>query len=309
MGLMRVIITGGAGMIGRALTASLVRDGHEVVVLTRSPEAGRPRSNAGAGAGQVRYVGWDSRTARGWGNLVDGAAIVNLAAESLEAGRWTSERRARILGSRVNAGRAVTEAVRGASVKPIVVIQPSGSNYYAPAGGREIDENGRPDDGFLGQVARQWEASTEEVEGLGVRRAITRSGVVLSMEGGALPRIVQPFRFFVGGPVGGGRQWLPWIHIHDEAGVIRHLIDREDLSGPFNACAPHCITNGELARTIGAVLHRPALVPVPGFVLKVLFGEMASLVLEGERLVSNRLLNSGYRFRFPNLRAALEDLL
>jgi uncharacterized protein (TIGR01777 family) len=300
---MRVIITGGTGLVGRPLAAGLAEDGHEVIVLSRHPE-GAGRLPAG-----VRAARWDGATAEGWGHLVEGAgAVVNLAGENLSAGRWTAERKARIVASRVNAGQAVVEAVKSAQQRPAVVVQSSAVGYYGPHGDEAVDESSPAGPDYLSRIALQWEASTQEVEGLGVRRAIIRTGVVLSRYGGALPRLLLPFRFFVGGTVGSGRQWFPWIHIVDEVRAIRFLIDRPEARGPFNLSAPNPVTYASLARTLGRVLHRPALVPVPGFALRLLFGEMATVLLEGQREVPAALLRLGFTFRYPELAPALRDL-
>jgi len=200
-------------------------------------------------------------------------------------------------------------AVQAADQKPGVVIQSSAVGYYGPHNAEVLTEEALPGADFMAQVAVDWEASTAEVEAFGVRRAIVRSGVVLSMAGGALPRLVQPFRFFVGGRLGSGKQWFSWIHMDDEVGAIRCLIDRPEARGTFNLTAPDPVTNAALARTVGQVLGRPALFPVPAFVLRLLFGEMATTVLDGQRVLPDRLLALGYAFRHPALQPALTDLL
>ncbi len=241
---MRVIITGGTGLIGRALAASMTADGHEMVVLSRNPQhaAGLPSG--------TRLVCWDGATPQGWGHLVEGAgAIVNLAGENLSEGRWTTDRKARFTSSRVNAGSAIVAAIRAAGQKPGVLIQSSAVGYYGPHGDEIVGENSPCGRDFLARVCVEWEASTQDVERLDVRRAIIRTGVVFSAQGGALPRMLLPYRFFVGGPIGRGRQWIPWIHIADEVRAIRFLIERTEAEGPFNLCAPHPVTNATLART------------------------------------------------------------
>ncbi len=301
---MRVIITGGTGLIGRALAASLAGDGHEVIVLSRNP--GRAK---GLPPG-VRAIGWDGASAQGWGQWVDGAAaIVNLAGENLAEGRWTPERRRRIQGSRQRAGHAVMQALEAAAARPAVLIQASAVGYYGPHDDEFVDEGMPPGRNYQAEVCQVWEASTARAEQLGVRRAVIRTGVVLSRQGGALPRMLLPFHFFVGGPLGSGRQWFPWIHLADEVAAIRFLIDRADAQGPFNLCAPNPVTNAELAKTIGRTLHRPALIPVPAFVLRLLFGEMAAVLLEGQREQPAALLRLGYQFGYPALAPALADVL
>ncbi len=299
----RIIITGGTGLIGRALAAELAAAGYEVVVLSRDPLRAR-----GLPPG-VRAGKWDGRTAQGWGSRADGAyAIVNLAGENLAGGRWTAARKERIRQSRLNAGQAVVEAVRAAERKPAVVVQASGIGYYGPRGDEEVTEEAPPGSDFLGRLAVEWEASTAPVEVLGVRRVVIRTGVVLSAEGGALPRLALPFRFFLGGPLGSGRQWTPWIHIADEVGAIRFLVEQEGARGPYNLAAPHPVTNRELARALGRVLHRPAWLPVPAPALQLALGEMSAVLLTGQRAVPKRLLEAGFVFRFPEVEAALQDL-
>jgi uncharacterized protein (TIGR01777 family) len=306
---MRTIITGGTGLIGRALAADLAGDSHEVIVLSR-----RPERVTGLPAG-VRAERWDARTAGGWGALADGAeALVNLAGESISGqgfipSRWSTERKRRIRESRLDAGRAVVQAVESARSKPRVVIQASGAGYYGPHGDEEITEETPAGNEWFEKVAVEWEASTAPVETLGVRRAIIRSGVVLSTEGGALPRLLLPFRFFVGGPLGSGRQWFPWIHIADEVRAIRFLIENQVARGPFNLTASNLLTNAEFSRVVGRVLRRPAFVPVPAFALRLLLGEMSMVLLEGQKAIPQRLQDSGFTFRFPEAEAALRDLL
>jgi hypothetical protein len=306
---MRIIITGGTGLIGQALAADLAGESHEVIVLSR-----RPERLAGLPAG-VRAERWDARTAEGWGALADGAdAVVNLAGESIAGkglipSRWTAERKRRIRDSRLNAGRAITQAVEATTHRPRVVIQASGAGYYGPHGDEQITEEAPAGGNWFEQVAVEWEASTAPVESLGVRRAIIRSGVVLSAKGGALPRLLLPFRFFVGGPLGSGRQWLPWIHIADEVRAIRFLIENPAARGPFNLTAPNLLTNAEFSRVIGRVLRRPAFVPVPAFALRLLLGEMSMVLLEGQKAIPRRLQELGFTFRFPEAEAALRDLL
>lgn len=307
---MRVIITGGTGLIGRALSADLAADGHEVIVLSRTPGQAR-----GLAAG-VRAERWDGRTGDGWAALADGAdAIVNLAGanisgEGLFPSRWTDERKRSIRESRLNAGRAVVAAVQQASQKPGVVIQASGIGVYGPRGENPIAEDSSPGQDFLaGFAAHDWEPSTAPVEAMGVRRAIIRTGVVLDKTEGALRPMVLQFRLFAGGPIGSGKQWMSWIHLKDEARAIRFLIEHPSASGPFNLAAPQPVTNAEFARTLGRVVGRPSWLPLPGLVMKAAFGEVADLLLTGQRGVPRRLLDLGFEFRFPELEGALRDAL
>jgi uncharacterized protein len=300
---MRVVITGGTGLIGRRLAGALAHDGDKVAILSRTAA-----SVTGLAAG-VTAVGWDGKTTEEWSAVVDGAdAVVNLAGENISSGRWTPARKRHILESRLNAGRAVVQAIGAASRKPRVLIQASGIGYYGPRDD-EITEAMGPGQDFLSNVAVEWEASTAPVEEAGVRRAIIRTGAVLSLDGGALPRLLTPFRFFVGGRAGSGKQWFPWIHLADEVAAIKFLITNDTAHGPFNLTAPAPVTNGELARLIGKYLRRPSIMPIPGFALRFALGEMATLVLEGQRAMPHRLLQSGFAFHFRDTDSALKDLL
>jgi hypothetical protein len=300
---MRVIIPGGTGLIGRPLADRLVKDGHEVVVLSRDPArvAGLPA--------KVTLAAWDGRTAAGWGHLADGAgAIVNLAGAGLSEGRWTEARKAAIRDSRVQAGQAVVEAVRAAAKRPGVLIQSSAVGFYGPRGDELVTEEAPGGQDFLAQVCRDWEAATAEVEALGSRRCVVRTGVVLSGAGGALPRMAMPFRFFAGGRVGNGRQWLSWIHMADAVGGIRHLIQVPDAGGVFNLTAPYPLTSADFARALGKAMGRPSLLPVPGFALKLAFGEMSTVLLNGQRALPQRLEQVGYMFQFAHASTALADI-
>ena len=306
---MRIIITGGAGFIGRALAADLAAAGYEVVILSRNPAKA-----AGLPAG-VRAERWDGRTAAGWGPLADGAlAIVNLAGENLAGGgfipaRWTPERKQLIRQSRLDAGQAVVEAVDAARVKPQVVIQSSGIGYYGNRDDSVLTEADQPGADFLARLTVDWEASTAPVALQGVRHVSIRSGVVLSPTEGALYRLLLPFKLFAGGPMGSGRQGFSWIHPIDETAAIRFLIENAGAGGAFNLCAPKPLTNAAFGKAIGAVLGRPYWLPAPAFALKLALGEVASMVLEGQRAAPKKLLDLGFKFRYPDAESALRDLL
>jgi len=303
---MRVIITGGTGLIGRRLTESLLADGAEVVILSRSVT--RVQSLFG---GKASAALWDGKSAKDWGQLVDGAdAVVNLAGAGLADSRWTPERKKLILESRVNVGRSVTEAISRASVKPKVLVQASAVGYYGPRGLPAVDESAPSGDGFLAEVCRAWEPSTEAVEEMGVRRVIIRTAVVMAEHGGALARMLPIFRLGLGGPLGDGSQGFPWIHLDDEVGAIRFLMQREESRGAYNLAAPETVDNRAFTRALSKTLGRPAVLGAPPFALKLLFGEMAQeALLSGQFVLPRRLTEDGYTFKHPVLLAALEDLL
>ncbi len=306
---MRVIITGGSGLIGSALAESLAGGGHEVFVLSRSP------GNVKNLSGGIQGVAWDGRSARGWAALCEGAdAIVHLAGASIKGdgflpSRWTARRKQLIRQSRLDVGRAVVEAIRQAKKKPKLLLQASAVGYYGPRGDEPIDEQTLPGNDFLAGVCKEWEASTLEVEQVGTRRVIVRTGLPLTFKGGAFPLLVLPFRLFAGSWFGNGRQYYPWIHFEDHIAALRFLLESPKAQGAYNLSAPNPVPNREFARTLGAVMHRPAWAPVPRFALQLALGEVSTVVMDGQRAVPQKLLNQGYKFKFPDLKTALVDLL
>jgi len=295
----RIVLTGGSGLIGRALTEELAGEGRELLVVSRAPErvAGLP-----AGA---RAIGWEELPAS-----VDGAAaVVNLAGEPIAGGRWTEERKRRIVESRRRAADACVAALAAARARPPVLLQASAVGYYGSRGDETLAETSPPGEGFLAETTAAWEEASAGAEALGVRRVVLRTGVVLDPRGGALAKMLPPFRLGLGGPLGSGRQWMPWIHRADQTAAIRFLLDRSDLAGPFVLAAPSPVRNREFGRALGRALGRPALLPAPALALRLLFGEMAEVVLGGQRVRPGRLLAAGFAFRFPELGGALADLL
>ncbi len=305
---MKVIITGGTGFLGKALAANLSADQHEVIVLSRNPG-----ENKGLPAG-VKVIAWDGKSAKGWHQYAEGAdAIVNLAGESIAGEsllkiRWTAARKERILQSRVNAGKAVTEAVQLAQRKPSVVVQASAVGFYGPRDARPVDETAASGNDFLSKVCQDWEAATAGVEAFGVRRVIIRTGVVLSKNEGALPMQSLPFKLFAGGPIGTGKQGYPWIHIRDEVKAIRFLIENPFAEGAFNLTAPQIVNNLQFSQALGRAMHRPSLLPTPTFVFKILFGEASTVLVDGQVVEPKRLIQAGFHFEFPEVGPALEDI-
>jgi uncharacterized protein (TIGR01777 family) len=299
---MKVVITGGTGLLGTALSENLVRDGCEVVVLSRHPE--QARLPAG-----VKAVRWDARTRQGWVDEANGAdVIVNFAGENLSSGLWTAKRKGRFLSSRVNAGLAVVDAVEHSQKKPGLVVQASGIDYYGPHGDEKLTEASPPGDSYLATLCRTWESATEKVDQFGVRRVILRTGVVITPKGGALPLLSLPYKLFVGGPVGSGRQWISWIHIQDEIRAIRFLIDHPETHGPYNLTAPNPTTNRDFGKALAKVLGRPFWFPAPAFALRLVLGELSSVVLNGQRVIPARLLEAGFQFDDPTVEGALTNL-
>jgi uncharacterized protein (TIGR01777 family) len=302
----RIIVTGATGFIGKALCFRLLEEGYEVIALSRSKEKGEKILGT-----RVKVVEWDGRNGQGWLDYANGAhAVVNLAGENIGAGRWTRKRKKAILQSRLDAGRAVVDAVNSAEKKPVVIIQASAIGYYGSREDEIVDESSPPGEGFLAEVVKKWELSTKDVEPQKIRRVIVRSSVVLGKEGGVFLRLVKPFRFFVGGHLGSGEQWFSWIHLEDEVKAILFLIQREDLEGVFNLTAPHQLIQKDFVRIMGKIMKRPSWFPVPGFILRTIFGKMAKeTLLSGQRVSPKRLLDGGYQFLYPEAELALKEIL
>ena len=299
----RVLIAGGSGLVGRALAASLAAAGAEVVVLSRSASDPRP-------ARGIRFVRGDGLTPVGWEAECEGArAIVNLTGENVGAGRWTKARKQLLVASRLEPTRALVEAIAGAAHRPGVLIQGSAVGYYGAHGDQALDEEAPAGRGFLPELALAWEEASRPVEALGVRRVVARTGLVLAREGGALAKMLPPFRLGLGGPLGSGRQWMSWIHLADQVAALRFLLEREDLAGAFNLAAPEPASNREFSRALAGALGRPCLARVPALALRLALGEMSGILLTGQRVLPRRLLQAGYRFRFPAIGAALADLV
>lgn len=301
----RVVVTGATGMIGKALCSQLTLKGYELVVLSRNPEQAR-QSVPGA------VVKWDIADAQGeWVRVLDGAfGVVHLAGAPIAAKRWTEQYKAELRDSRVGPTRTLVEAMASVGQKPSVFVCGSAIGYYGPRDDTELDEMSPPGNDFLGKLGIAWEHEGARAASLyGIRTVLLRTGVVLDREAGALAKMVPPFRMYVGGPVLPGSQWFSWIHIADEVGLILFALEDTRVSGPLNTTAPQPQTNREFSATIGKVLGKPSWLPVPGFALKILFGEMADTLTTGQRVIPQKALDLGYTFKFPTAEVALRDLL
>jgi uncharacterized protein (TIGR01777 family) len=297
---MRVFLTGATGLIGRALSASLLRDGHQVVALSRG--AAPPGLPAG-----IRALQGDPAAPGDWQEELSRCdACVNLAGEPVAAGRWTDERRRRIRDSRVLATRNVASVIAGGG--PSVLVSGSAIGFYGARGDEVLDESSPPGGDFLARVAVEWEEAARPAQQR-ARVVLLRTGIVLAAGGGALPKLVLPFRMFAGGPIGDGSFWQSWIHLADQVGLLRLALEDPRASGPLNATAPDPVRNRDMARAIGRVLHRPSLLVTPGFAIRAALGEMAEVVLASQRVVPRAALSLGFRFRWPALEPALRDLL
>ena len=310
---MRIVITGGTGLIGRALIDTLADDHHEVIVLSRNPD-----KHTSLLRDSVKLIRWDAKSISGWVEYIDGCnAVINLAGENI-AGynffdlltkRLDDPQKEKIRQSRLNTGKALVEAIELAKVKPSVLVQASAVGYYGDRKNEELTEESLPGSDFFAYICQEWESSTIEVEKLGVRRVIIRTaGVVLSTHGGSLPFMSLPFKLYVGGPIGNGQQWFSWIHITDEVNAIKYLIDSITASGPYNLAAPELVSNRDFSITLGKTMDRPSAIPLPIFALKIIFGQKSDILFASQRQMPERLLKSGYKFLYPNLSQALQDV-
>jgi uncharacterized protein (TIGR01777 family) len=298
-------ITGATGLIGTALAASCARDGIRVAALVRDV------ARAAECLPSATLHAWDATRGSPPETAFEGVdAVVNLAGEPISDGRWTDARKKRLRDSRVVGTRALVDALRGLRERPRLLISASGTGYYGDRGAEILTETAAPGSGFLADLARDWEAEAMKATELGMRVVILRNGVVLSKSGGILRKILPPFRLGLGGKIGSGAQWMPWIHLEDEIGFLRHAMTHEAVQGPFNAVAPEPATNAEFVRAVGEALGRPTVLAAPAFALRLAFGTMTDeVLLASQRAMPVRTLETGYVFRHPLLRPALVELL
>lgn len=299
---MRVLVTGATGLLGPRLVARLRERGDEVTVLSRDP--GRATRNLG-----VQAEAWDLHNEPAPTRAVEGRdAVVHLAGENV-AQRWTDSTKRAIMDSRRLGTRHLVQGIRQASVAPSVLVSSSAVGYYGSRGDERLDESSSAGKGFLAEVCQAWEAEAVAARDLGLRVVCVRTGVVLDRDGGALAKMLPPFRAGVGGPVAGGRQYMPWIHADDLVGLLLAAVDDARFEGPVNGSAPEPVTNTEFSRALGRALHRPSIFPVPSLALRALYGEMAEIVTEGQRALPGRALALGYRYAHAELDEALRSAL
>ncbi|MCM3714373.1 TIGR01777 family oxidoreductase [Halalkalibacter oceani] len=300
---MKIAIAGGSGFIGTKLSEHFVKQGHTVYILTRN--AGNKPSKSG-----ITFVEWLNETARPEQLLEGIDAFVNLAGESIGAGRWTAKRKQRILQSRIESTRAVIDLFNALDKKPEVLINASAIGYYGHSETAVFKEDSAPvDSDFLSDVVQRWENEAGSARSLGIRVVYCRLGIVLDKEEGALQRMLLPYQLFAGGTLGSGNQWVSWIHIRDVIGMIDFALTNQEVEGPLNLTAPAPLQMKEFGKTIAAVLQRPHWLPAPAFALKALLGEMSTLVLDGQQVLPEKAKRHGYEYHFPHAKQALEDLL
>lgn len=301
---MKVVVTGGTGFIGRALCRSLVSHGMSVTVLSRNLAHAKAMLDP-----SITVVEWDAVTSGPWENELDAAtAVINLAGEPIAAGRWTPKRKRVIVDSRVNATRRLVRAISRLTNKPRVLISASGVGYYGPSQELLFDETNGPGSDFLADLCVAWEQAALAARSAGVRVVCMRTGMVLEKDGGALAKMVPPFRAFIGGPIAPGTQWVSWIHRDDLIGLIEWALSNDRLSGPVNAVAPEAVTMKEFCNALGQALHRPSWLPVPEFALRLVFGELASFMTTGQRVHPKVALDGGYQSHYLHLDSALRSI-
>ena len=299
IGTMKIVVSGGSGFIGEPLVRHLLSRGHDVVVLTRNPakvRAGRP-------------LPWDGRTQGAWSGEVSAAdAIINLAGESIGEGRWTDARKKQLVNSRLNATRALVDAIRNVPQTRRIFISASAVGFYGPRGDEELDENASKGRGFLADLSQRWEEEARGAEPF-ARTVIVRFGLVLGAGGGALGRMLLPFKLGVGGRLGGGDQWMPWVALHDLIRLVEFVLSRDEARGVYNVTAPSPVRNRDFTRSLARALRRTAIFPVPGVALRALFGDMADeLLLSGQRAVPTRATSAGFRFEQESLDSVLTQI-
>jgi uncharacterized protein (TIGR01777 family) len=301
---MRVLVTGASGRIGKALCDELLARGDEVVGLTRDPEKAR------AAQTQITWHAWEptlERPAEAAFEGVDG--VVNLVGEKIDQ-RWTDEAKQKIMDSRKVATHNLVGAIEGLATKPKVLVSQSAVGYYGNRGDEELDESSAPGDSFDANICVEWEKAAHEVEAAGVRLAIVRTGQVMETGGGILGELLLPFKLGLGGPLAGGNQWVPWIHLSDEVGILIWALDTESVSGVVNGTAPKPVTNKEWSKALGRALHRPAVLPIPGFAVEVKFGrEFGKVARGGQKVLPKRTEELGYGFKYPEIDGALRNLV
>ncbi|NEQ26738.1 MAG: TIGR01777 family protein [Microcoleus sp. SIO2G3] len=305
---MKVAIAGATGFVGSRLVERLHQEGTRVVVLTRNTTYAQKVFPPTAFP-NVEILAYTPTASGGWQSAISGCdGVVNLAGESIAEGRWTPERKQEILNSRKLATQNIVDAIANADPKPNVLVNASAIGYYGTSETATFDETSSPGHDFLAQVCQAWEAEATKVTDAGVRLVIVRLGIVLG-NGGALGKMITPFKLFAGGPLGSGQQWFSWIDLDDVVNLIFLALTKPEMQGVYNATAPHPVRMAQLTQTMGKVMHRPSWLPVPAFALEALLGDGAMVVLEGQQVVPKRTLESGFQYKYPNLEQALVKIL
>lgn len=305
---MRVAITGATGFVGSLLVERLQTEGHSVLVLTRNVNHAKTVFPS-ASFPQVEIIAYSPLQSGDWQQRIAGCdGVVNLAGEPIAESRWTAEQKQKILDSRQIGTQRLVEAIAQADPKPSVLVNSSAIGYYGTSENQTFDETSAPGQDFLAQVCQAWEAEAEKVKDVGVRLVILRTGIVLGM-GGALAKMLLPFRLFAGGPIGSGRQWFSWIHRNDLVNLILQALTQPEMEGVYNATAPHPVKMSEFCQTLGQIMNRPSWLPVPDFALEMMLGDAAQVVLEGQQVLPKRVQSSDFTYQYSTVKPALEEIL
>jgi uncharacterized protein (TIGR01777 family) len=300
---MKILITGGTGFVGSQLTSRLIKDNHEVTILTRSLKGAK-----GSLPG-ISYLEGDPTKKGPWQEAIKNhEALINLAGASIFS-KWTEEHKKAIRESRVNTTQNIVEGVPPQSQKQFTLFSTSAVGYYGFHGDEELVEESPPGNDFLARIAVEWEGEALKAREKGSRVVITRFGIVLGEKGGALGQMIPLFEKYIGGPIGSGKQWFSWVHIKDLAEAFSFLLKHPEILGPVNVCSPNPVRNKDLAKALGKALHKPSFIPAPGFMIKLVLGEFGTVILEGQKVIPRRLLESGFTFRYPDIDAALQKII
>lgn len=298
---MKIAIAGGNGFIGKALTKELLAHHHQVVILTRN----KGRQDSGS---RVEYVQWLSKETDSADALENTDLFINLAGESLNSGRWTKGRKERILSSRIDAVAELLTIINNMQRKPQALINASAVGFYGTSATDVFTEESQPGDDFLARTVEKWEQAAMQAEQMGIRTVLCRFGIVLDKQEGALPKMALPYKTFIGGTIGTGTQWVSWIHLADAVKALLFVSENKQIEGPVNFTAPHPVQMKKFGKVLGSILHRPHWLPIPDFALQLLLGEMSTLLLDGQKVLPQRLIEIGFSFQFSSLPEALTDI-
>jgi len=300
---MKILVTGGTGFVGTQLTSRLIQDNHEVTILSRSAK------RSGEIPSGISYLQGDPTQKGPWQEAIKNHdAAINLAGASIFA-KWTEEHKKAIRESRVSTTRNIVEGIPSRSQKQFTFFSTSAVGYYGFCGDEELTEESPHGDDFLARIALEWEGEALKAKEKGARVVITRFGIVMGERGGALGQMIPLFKKYIGGPIGSGRQWFSWVHIKDLAEAFSFLLKYPEISGPVNVCSPNPVRNKDLAKALGRAFHRPSFMPAPGFMIKLVLGEFGSVILEGQRVIPKRLMDSGFTFQYPEIDKALQEIV
>ncbi len=302
---MKIVLAGGSGFIGSKLIKILLDENNQVVLLSRKADTvGFKCSDL------LQIVKWDGKNSGPWMEHINSSdAVINLSGENVSSKRWTEKRKVKLIQSRLEPTRAIIDSISLASVKPKILINASAAGYYGNDSNEDVSESHPKGSGYLADLCEQWEAEAMVAEKFGIRVVLLRIGIVLEKSGGALKKMSLPFKFFLGGPLGSGEQWFPWIHRDDVIRIIKFTLDHNSIKGAVNVASPFPVTMKKFASLLGKTMKRPSAISVPSFVLKIMLGEMSEMLLGGIKIIPKKLIDSGFQFQYPELNKALESII